>query len=296
MRPSCIYVAHQKDSWLRLSDRGELGTYAHPDQHLIVVLNFDAKTTTFSFNFVDDNDDELTMTDLTVLISPLPLYPSMNQGFRFGRRSPKPASRIMVTLESEVDPGSSEEADGAQSRHSTPRRSWSPRFDSSLLSPPPHNRTPRRRHRPTRSRSAPPEGGKRERVPETAETPEEEVSSVVVHVPFVQPAKKHIVAFPSGPTTQGGELIRPPPPLREFFKNIECLNRLIYGAVRPTTFWRKTPKSGVTAASFSPASHLIRRSTFIAAGLSFEAPVYDLSAFCVESRVGFIVVQPEQEL
>ena len=170
------------------------------------------------------------MTDLTVLISPLPLYPPTTQGFSFGRRNPRPASRIMVTLESEIDPASSEEADGghpSQSRRSTSiprRRSRSPRFDSSLLSPPPHNRAPRPRHRPTRSRSAPPGGRKRESVPDTAEKSEEEVSSeVTVHVPFVQPAKKHIVAFPSGPTTQGGELIRPPPPLREFFQKNHCM-------------------------------------------------------------------------
>ena len=170
------------------------------------------------------------MTDLTVLISPLPLYPPTTQGFSFGRRNPRPASRIMVTLESEIDPASSEEADGghpSQSRRSTSiprRRSRSPRFDSSLLSPPPHNRAPRPRHRPTRSRSAPPGGRKRESVPDTAEKSEEKVSSeVTVHVPFVQPAKKHIVAFPSGPTTQGGELIRPPPPLREFKKKNHCM-------------------------------------------------------------------------
>ena len=37
--------------------------------------------------------------------------------------------------------------------------------------------------------------------------------------------------------------------------------------VRPTTFWRKTRRSGVTGAPYSPPSHLIRRSTYIAAGL-----------------------------
>lgn len=67
-----------------------------------------------------------------------------------------------------------------------------------------------------------------------------------------------------------------------------------YYAVRPTTFWRKTRKSGVSGASYSPASHLVRRSTFLAAGLPFESPHHDLSALCVESRVGFIVVPPEQ--
>ncbi|KAF7760710.1 hypothetical protein Agabi119p4_10119 [Agaricus bisporus var. burnettii] len=70
-------------------------------------------------------------------------------------------------------------------------------------------------------------------------------------------------------TTRGGELLPPPPPL-----------------LRPTTFWRKTRRSGVTGASYSPSSHLIRRSTYIAAGLQFDSPIHDLSALCVESRVG----------
>lgn len=67
---------------------------------------------------------------------------------------------------------------------------------------------------------------------------------------------------------RGGELIRPAPPL-----------------LRPTTFWRRAHRSGVAAASYSPSSHLIRRSTYIAAGLSFDSPMHDLSALCVESRL-----------
>jgi hypothetical protein len=55
--------------------------------------------------------------------------------------------------------------------------------------------------------------------------------------------------------------------------------------VRPTTFWRRAHRSGVAAASYSPASHLIRRSTYVAAGLAFDAPMHDLSALCVESRI-----------
>lgn len=55
--------------------------------------------------------------------------------------------------------------------------------------------------------------------------------------------------------------------------------------VRPTTFWRRAHRSGVAAATYSPASHLIRRSTFIAAGLAFDAPMHDLSALGVETRL-----------
>lgn len=136
------------------------------------------------------------------------------------------------------------------------------RLDSALLSPPPHNWTSRRtRHRPTRSQSAPPERTVFRKDPEQLDT-----------VPLPQKS-----TLP-GTFTPGGELVRPPPPL-----------------LRPTTFWRNNLRSGVAAPSYSPSSHLIRRSTFIAAGLDFDAPVHDLSAFCVESRIGFIVVPPVPE-
>ncbi|KIJ62404.1 hypothetical protein HYDPIDRAFT_30375 [Hydnomerulius pinastri MD-312] len=81
--------------------------------------------------------------------------------------------------------------------------------------------------------------------------------------------------FSSFTPTNKSELLRPPPPL-----------------FRPTTFWRKTKRSGVTGASYSPSSHLVRRSTFIAAGLSLDKPGADLSALCVESRVSFLVLGP----
>ncbi|OCH92368.1 hypothetical protein OBBRIDRAFT_456269 [Obba rivulosa] len=78
------------------------------------------------------------------------------------------------------------------------------------------------------------------------------------------------------PTNALGGLARPPPPL-----------------FRPKTFWRNTPRSGVTNASYSPSSHLIRRSTFVAAGLPLDHPVADLSALCVESRVRVVFLPPE---
>jgi len=72
-----------------------------------------------------------------------------------------------------------------------------------------------------------------------------------------------------GVTTWGGELVRPAPPL-----------------LRPTTFWRHTRRSGVSSPSYSPSSHVVRRSTYIAAGLRFDFPNHDLmSALCVESRL-----------
>ncbi|KIM60285.1 hypothetical protein SCLCIDRAFT_26775 [Scleroderma citrinum Foug A] len=73
-----------------------------------------------------------------------------------------------------------------------------------------------------------------------------------------------------------GEIRKPPPLL-----------------FRPTTFWRKTRRSGVTGASYSPSSFLVRRSTFVAAGLSQDTPGFDLSALGVESRVSFLILGPD---
>ncbi|KAJ3823641.1 hypothetical protein F5880DRAFT_1506807 [Lentinula raphanica] len=77
--------------------------------------------------------------------------------------------------------------------------------------------------------------------------------------------------------SRNGDILRPPPPLRVLLT--------VFSLDRPTTFWRRTPRSGVTASSYSPSSHLIRRSTFVAAGLPFEKPMADISALGVESRI-----------
>ncbi|KAF4622454.1 hypothetical protein D9613_009479 [Agrocybe pediades] len=233
------------------------------------------------------------MTDLTVLVSPIPLYPDAGN-YTFGkRRSIPPQSRpIMVVLEKDRD--EEEGADRVKLSQSpvdedfinpptSPyRRSRQPRVvDSNLLSPPINTWKSRPRHRPTRSQSAPPERRSAPTAPAQQEAYQEENSMSQEQLNFVPRfTKRSFTSFTSNrQTTQGGELVRPPPPL-----------------LRPTTFWRKTRRSGVTNASYSPATHLIRRSTYIAAGLSFDAPIHDLSALCVESRVGFIVVAPEQSL
>ncbi|KDR71658.1 hypothetical protein GALMADRAFT_143905 [Galerina marginata CBS 339.88] len=230
------------------------------------------------------------MTDLTVLVSPIPLYPDTGN-FSFGRRSTHPLARpIMVTLETEIDQEADREKpnvvspvdeDFVEQPTSPPRRSRTPRIvDSNLLSPPINTWKARPRHRPTRSQSAPPERRAVFPAPEDEKTPES-ASFNQEQLGFVpRNPKRSFTSFTANrQTTQGGELVRPPPPL-----------------LRPTTFWRKTRRSGVTGASYSPASHLIRRSTYIAAGLTFDAPVHDLSALCVESRVGFIVIPPDQSL
>ena len=78
----------------------------------------------------------------------------------------------------------------------------------------------------------------------------------------------------------------PPPPLGQSLV-VPCLlilTHLTHPPVRPTTFWRRATKSGVSDPSYSPSFHLIRRSAFIAAGLDLDKPLVDLSAFSVESR------------
>jgi hypothetical protein len=251
-----------------------------------------------------------TMTDLTVLVSPMPLYPE-TRDFTFGRRPKTPQGRppIMVTLETEIEQGADDqrqrtpvaspiETDFTQPA-SRPRRSRTPQVvDHGLLSPPVNTWKSRPRHRPTRSHSAPPE----RRSPSPVASAEEEEKEQKEARIFNQEAlgfkkrnpNRSFTAFNAvdRPSTRGGELVKPPPPLRKFcrfFLLFVSSNNLL---VRPTTFWRKTRRSGVTGASYSPSSHLIRRSTYIAAGLTFDAPVHDLSALCVESRVGFIVIPP----
>ncbi|KAJ7827984.1 hypothetical protein B0H13DRAFT_2680238 [Mycena leptocephala] len=211
------------------------------------------------------------MSDLTVLVSPIPLYPGPSSSIASRRqRSPSP---VMVTLESEA-PSTSESA----------ARTAGPSIDPGLLSPPintwksrPRSRTEsqRPRHRPTRSQSAPPTQ-MTFMIHAQPEPPSPATASVDdFNLPVRKPLRRSYTSFGSGysyskegMTMRGGELVRPPPPL-----------------LRPTTFWRKAHRSGVAAANYSPSSHLIRRSTYIAAGLAFDAPMHDLSALCVESRL-----------
>ncbi|KAF7328739.1 hypothetical protein MVEN_02502600 [Mycena venus] len=212
------------------------------------------------------------MSDLTVLVSPIPLYPGPSSPLASRRnRSPSP---IMVTLESESPSKSTSESAA---------RTDGPSIDPGLLSPPintwkarPRSRTEnqRPRHRPTRSQSAPPTQTK---FVEAADPPSPAASVDNFNDHLSPPPRRSIRRSMTGfgysysvegMTMRGGELVRPPPPL-----------------LRPTTFWRKAHRSGVAAATYSPSAHLVRRSTYIAAGLAFDAPMHDLSALCVESRL-----------
>lgn len=97
---------------------------------------------------------------------------------------------------------------------SGPRSAEIPRSASPhIISPIPT--TPRSRHRPTRSRSAPPE-----RTVFREEVPPPSVATAGVGIIFERPRPKRGFTFntvsPSSPWARGGELLRPPPPLREF--------------------------------------------------------------------------------
>ncbi|KAK0214497.1 hypothetical protein IW262DRAFT_1466256 [Armillaria fumosa] len=138
-------------------------------------------------------------------------------------------------------------------------------------------RYPNTRHRPTRSRSAPP--FKTAFQLENDSPPNSPSSTGTTTPQFTRHRTKRSMTTWNTPTSvtrtwsfgyghDKNELLKPPPPLH-----------------RPTTFWRHTSRSGVTSSSYSPSTHLIRRSTFIAAGLKFDKPVCDLSALGVESRI-----------
>lgn len=80
----------------------------------------------------------------------------------------------------------------------------------------------------------------------------------------------------------GCRLTSPPPGLRE--SHIPYTRQLLISGnvpVRPTTFWRNIPRSAVAKPDFSP---VIRRSTFIAAGIRVDGPLSGLSALGVETR------------
>ncbi|KAJ7773672.1 hypothetical protein DFH07DRAFT_801473 [Mycena maculata] len=210
------------------------------------------------------------MTDLTILVSPIPIRGSASSFSSIASRRHRSPSPIMVILESEPVAYTSESA----------ARTAGPSLDPALLSPPintwkarPRSRAENQRpqHRPMRSQSAPPT----QTTFVIAEPPSATASVDDFSLNARKPIRRSRTSFTpgysyvaEGMTMKGGELVRPPPPL-----------------LRPTTFWRRAHRSGVAAASYSPASHLIRRSTYIAAGLAFDAPMHDLSALCVESRL-----------
>ena len=165
------------------------------------------------------------MTDLTVLVSPIPIYPETNE-FTFGRRPVRTLTPIMVTLETEIDKEADQEAskvtspindeDFITSPTSPKRRIRTPTtVDSNLLSPPVNTWRSRPRHRPTRSQSAPPERRSPPAPPQDVRilefnNQEGDPSAISLGRALKRSSTPTLL---NRPITIGGELVRPPPPL-----------------------------------------------------------------------------------
>ncbi|KAI5124986.1 hypothetical protein M0805_007411 [Coniferiporia weirii] len=170
----------------------------------------------------------------------------------------------------------------------SPPSSRNQQLDSSLLSPP-HNSfrsaprvrrvRPERRLRPsTRSPTVLEDDESLTDASEEDLDPAEiqETSYTDSFRPFCYPSTPSLLGPASHPQS---DLARPQPPL-----------------FRPKTFWRNTRRSALTGPSYSPSSYLVRRSTFIAAGLTLDNPHADLSALGVELRIGSITLVPSTTL
>lgn len=100
----------------------------------------------------------------------------------------------------------------------------------------------------------------------------------------------------AGERDDGGcNLPCPPPPLCRTFSSFSCILDLSFRSVRPTTFWKNTPRSALASPAYSPSTHLIRQSTFVAAGIDNSEPLGDFGALCVETRTPThtLVLPPE---
>ncbi|KAI0050078.1 hypothetical protein FA95DRAFT_1603774 [Auriscalpium vulgare] len=127
--------------------------------------------------------------------------------------------------------------------------------DDALLSPPTRSSS----RRPPRPASAPPESPSARRT----------TFSVPVF-PLPRPRSRA-----SSPCRAPPELVRPAPPL-----------------LRPQAFWRHNARSDNTTSCCAQSVPLVRRSTFIAAGLDMKRPYADLSVFAVESRIDLVTLPP----
>ncbi|KAI6043552.1 hypothetical protein EDC04DRAFT_666124 [Pisolithus marmoratus] len=200
------------------------------------------------------------MSDLTVLVSPTSVYPNQSHSltsFRFkARTSPHDShSRkpVMVVLES-VDESDEPPPSPVHVRSLN---------TSEFLSPPEHTFRAPSAQSPSDSTNLPP--------PRTFHD-----MGIFTHVPPRRSFFSSSFSVKTGVQNRSAELRKPPPLL-----------------FRPTAFWKKTRRSGVTAAAYSPSSFVVRRSTFIAAGLSQDRPGFDSSALAVESRVRVLVLGPD---
>lgn len=204
------------------------------------------------------------MTDLTVLVSPTSVYPNRSHSLtnlRFKARSSSGSSLsqkpVMVVLES-VD----------ESDEPPPSPVQVGALNTSFLSPPKNTfKAPSVRSPSDVANSLPSSS------PSSPRTFDE--MGIYTHaVP-----RRSYLSFKAVVQNRSSELRKPPPLL-----------------FRPTAFWKKTRRSGVTSTAYSPSSFLVRRSTFIAAGLSQDQPGFDSSALGVESRVKVLMLGPDHDI
>lgn len=200
------------------------------------------------------------MTDLTILHAPSTLYlpdATNEAGLRFAfNRWSAPSSRPVIS----TTPMVTVEMVDAVSPPPSPVMVQ----DHNLLSP------PRRSSKPKRD-------SLRVSQPRPASAPSE------------RPSKVRTI----DPSDRLSPRPKSPDPASRRRSHIPIVVRPPTTLFRPKPFWRNTTRSAVTGTFYASSHHLIRRSTFIAAGLRFDKPVADLSALGVESRIGIVVLLPD---
>lgn len=237
-----------------------------------------------------------TMADLTVL-SPHPLITLSYYSDQRVAAITDPSDDVSLAEEESAQEQEAEPSSDVV--HESPSAQSQSQADTSLLCPP----SPNVRRRQKRLRSLSPDGSEvtRQRLGDEFTGDSNEAPELVVPSytrsfhPFNYPSSPNLALLSA---TSRGNLARPDPPLCEclsssVLRRKELIRRL---PVRPKTFWRHTKRSAVTAPSYSPSSYLVRRSTFIAAGLSLDKPHADLSALSVELRVGTLTLVPSTAL
>lgn len=173
------------------------------------------------------------MTDLTVLHGPRSLYP-LTHGL-FSQSTTRFVVKPHVSPPNHHSYHDTPPPDQGQTENQKPRGRLRPEYDHAFLSPPvntwksPHRQ---RRHRPTRSQSAPP-GPDRRPKPEAMAAPVTE--NIIISVEALKPPavrsllpKRSYSSFERIGTTRGGELLPPPPPLRMYDSVVNCCTSRLY--------------------------------------------------------------------
>ncbi|KAI6100458.1 hypothetical protein EDD17DRAFT_1757154 [Pisolithus thermaeus] len=201
------------------------------------------------------------MSDLTVLVSPTSVYPNRSHSLTNLRFKARPSLRDHPQKPVMVVLESVDESDEPPSSPVQVRAT-----NASFLSPPKNTfRAPSMRSPSDLASSLP-----------SASSPRtfNDMGIFTHAVP-----RRSFFSFKAVVQNRSTELRKPPPLL-----------------FRPNAFWKKTRRSGVTSAAYSPSSFLVRRSTFIAAGLSQDKPGFDSSALGVESRVKVLMLGPDHDI